>query len=477
MVKKGIEDWTRHLDRLPADANRYSEIEGIADGIARFYGFDRIALSPLESAASFLPLVRAGMLDERPPVRCRGQSGEEFFLAPSGALGALRAYGSHRMHALPHPVKLFFHARGFSLASPAATEAVVARGEWGAVAIGEESVVAETEIAQIFYRTAAELGISDSSIELRINAVGCAVCRTSFRASLGNYFRRHAVRLCSQSRRDLKRVSTLTRILSCGEERCGGVAAAAPQVLDFLCERCKKQLRRLLEFLDEAGIPYLLDPRFFRDGSWYTEVIFELLLDRLEGGASPVAAAGGGGIAADNGIEENDERSSAYPSYHHSGVSPRQESGASPLPSGKRVLAEGGRISQAAALIGGKEVSAAAGVLLLDAVADAVARREAGAPGSLEVFFAQLGDLAKRRSFEILEILREAGFEVRESLGRDSIKTQLKIAERLGAKFALILGQKEALDSTIIVREVSSGIQETVSQEKLADFLKKKLKK
>ena len=74
-------------------------------------------------------------------------------------------------------------------------------------------------------------------------------------------------------------------------------------------------------------------------------------------------------------------------------------------------------------------------------------------------------------------MLRVGGFEVQESLGRDSIKSQLKAAERVGARVALIVGQKEALDGTVIVRELPSGIQETVPQDKLIEFLKKKVKK
>jgi len=88
-----------------------------------------------------------------------------------------------------------------------------------------------------------------------------------------------------------------------------------------------------------------------------------------------------------------------------------------------------------------------------------------------------LGDLAKRKSFTLLETLRAGGIIVRESLGRDSIKVQLKIVERSGCRHALIIGQKEALDGTVIVRETESGIQETIPQEKLIDFLKRKLKK
>jgi histidyl-tRNA synthetase len=105
-------------------------------------------------------------------------------------------------------------------------------------------------------------------------------------------------------------------------------------------------------------------------------------------------------------------------------------------------------------------------------------KRVGGGEGRKQkIFLVQLGELAKRKSLGLLETLRVGGVEVRESLGRDSIKSQLKVAERVGARIALILGQKEALDGTIIVREVQSGIQETIPQDKLVEVLKAKLKK
>jgi len=153
---------------------------------------------------------------------------------------------------------------------------------------------------------------------------------------------------------------------------------------------------------------------------------------------------------------------------------PQDSEGGRRLPA---IIAEGGRMSRAAMLLGGKDLAVAAGTLFLDAVADEMQKRSGDIAITTDVFFIQLGELAKRKSLEILEALREAEVDVKESLGRDSIKIQLKIAERVGARYALVLGQKEALDSTIIVRETGSGMQETVSQEKLIEFLRKKLKK
>lgn len=441
------------MDFLPGEERLRSEIVKTASLIAKFYGFDRIKTSPVESGAAYAPLVREGLLEERPPVFVKTRAGEELLLIPSGILGVLRAYFSHRLQAMPHPLKMSFEADTFSLyvakegyladrlTSEDAGERseavpVIPRREWGLVMIGEGSAVAETEVIQGIWKACAELGMAGEEVEIRINASGCTQCRPTFRASLASFFRSRAGRLCAKSKRDVRRAPA--RILSCADERCRGISGSAPQALDFLCDRCKKQLRSTLEFLDEVRIPYFLDSLLFRDGSWYGETIFVLLLRQ-----APEPAVGD----------------------------------AAPADAPLVLIAEGGRVSRAAELLGGKDVSAFGGVLFADAVARVLAGKAGSGAADAHVFFVQLGDLAKRKSFEILEALREGGIEARESLGRDSIKVQLKIAERVGARYALVLGQKEALDGTIMVREVQSGIQETIPQAKLVEFLKKKLKK
>jgi len=94
-----------------------------------------------------------------------------------------------------------------------------------------------------------------------------------------------------------------------------------------------------------------------------------------------------------------------------------------------------------------------------------------------EVFLAQLGDLAKRKSLKLIEDFREAKILAGESLGRDSLKAQLKMADRIGAKYTLILGQKEALEGNIIIRDMKTGKQDVVKLEKTVKEIKRRLKK
>ncbi len=448
------------LDRKPREERVVTDIAIIADAIAKFYGFERMRVSPIESAAVWAPLVRAGLLDARKPVFCKTHAGDEVLLSVSAALGVIRAYFSHHMQELPHPLKIVAEAETYGMilkkeagraekktddASAAGEEVPYGmRREWALVMMGEESLIAEAEIIQVLWKTCAELGLAYDAVELKINATGCNQCRASFRSSLTAFLRARATRLCTASRRDLK--SRPTRILSCDDERCRGIAEAAPQVLDFLCDRCKKQLRTLLEFLDEARTPYFLDPALFGEGSWFGEIVFVVTVRPEETMPWPDGVPG----------------------------EPQDSEGGRRLPA---IIAEGGRMSRAAMLLGGKDLAVAAGTLFLDTIANEMQKRSGDVAITTDVFFIQLGELAKRKSLEILEALREAELDVKESLGRDSIKIQLKIAERVGARFALVLGQKEALDATIIVRETGSGMQETVSQEKLIEFLRKKLKK
>lgn len=449
-IKMG--DSAAGLDRLPQEERAAAEITAAADAIARFYGFDRMRLSPMEDASVWAPLDRAGLLDAHAPIFCKTRTGEEMMLPVSVALGMVRAYFSHRMQELPHPIKIAAEAEAYALAekketgraekkadgAPEDAPPFAVRREWALAMIGEDSLIAEAQIIQVIWKACAELGLAYDAAELKINATGCAACRGQFRAALSAFFRSRAARLCAASRRDLK--ARPARILSCADERCRGLAEAAPSVLDFLCDRCKKQLRTLLEFLDEARIPYFLDPGLFGEGSWFGEIVFVVTVPA------------------------------------HSAAEAAEEAGTPPVRA-PVVIAEGGRMSRAAQLLGGKELAVVSGTLFPDIVAREMQKRSGETIAQTDVFFIQLGELAKRKSMDILEALREAAVDVKESLGRDSIKIQLKIAERVGARYALVLGQKEALDATIIVRETGSGMQETVAQEKLIEFLAKKLKK
>jgi histidyl-tRNA synthetase len=186
----------------------------------------------------------------------------------------------------------------------------------------------------------------------------------------------------------------------------------------------------LIEFLDESKIPYILNQHLVRGQDYYTHAIFELV--------------------------------------------PEDESGS------QLALGGGGRYDRLIDLFGGPKTPAAGWGMGLDRIILALKQNNVSVPEiglKPKVFLVQLGDAAKRKSLVLFENLRKAGVEVKSSLGRDSIKSQLRIAHRFGVKYTLIFGQKEALEGTIIIREMETGIQETVLLDKIVDEMKKRLKK
>lgn len=445
-------------DRPPAREFLFAHMRASFRALAGFYGFEAMHISPLLEAGALSPLAKAGLLEEFPPVAVRTKTGEDFILRPSTILLVLAAYGPYKMNDLPHPLKLLCGGEVFSLGTGAEGRLKTTTEE-GIVMIGEEGPIAEAEIVQVLWRALQELGVSAEQARMEVNATGCAQCRTGFRSSFNTHFRTRLARLCTVCKRRFKK--NPTQILSCTEEKCAALSATAPQIINFLCESCKKHLRGFLEFLDEIGISYFLDTKYFREGSWYHQLIFRIVVDSADAPASEV--------------EVIREREGDVPV-----VVPVPTSA---MVGGIRlrgmVLAEGGRVSKAGELLVGRRLDAVAGTLLPENLERA--RRAWKLPDPEppvpHIFLAQLGEYAKRKSMKIFELLRREGIPVRESLGQDSLKSQLTVAAKIGARMALILGQKEAIDGTVIVREVESGIQETVPQEKLIDLLRRHLKK
>jgi len=220
------------------------------------------------------------------------------------------------------------------------------------------------------------------------------------------------------------------RILDCKEEKCQQIRAQAPQILDHLCENCHQHFKEVLEFLDELELPYHLNPYLVRGLDYYTKTVFEIVEDSPEGKV-------------------------------------------------QGALAGGGRYDTLVKLLGGGEAPAVGGAGGVERIIQLMKTKAIRFPKErvAEVFLAQLGDLAKRKSLKLIEDFREAEILVKESLGRDSLKAQLKTADRGGAKYTLILGQKEALEGNIIIRNMQSGEQETIKLERVVGEMKKRLKK
>jgi len=148
-------------------------------------------------------------------------------------------------------------------------------------------------------------------------------------------------------------------------------------------------------------------------------------------------------------------------------------------PSVGNALVAGGRYDNLIKLLGGEDTKATGAAMGMERVIAALKLKgiKSSKSATSPIFLAQLGNLAKRKSLKLLEDFRKAKIQVAESFGRDSLKAQLKMADRVEAQYALILGQQEALDGTIIIRDMKTGKQETVKLEKTVKEMQRRLKK
>jgi histidyl-tRNA synthetase len=332
------------------------------------------------------------------------------------------------MQSLSKPVKLWYFGPFFRHERPQAGR-FRQFYQFGFESLGVADPIIDAEIIQIFYNVLKDLGFKNLLVE--VNSIGDSQCRGYFRKSLMGYLRSRQSGLCGDCKRRIKK--NPLRILDCKEEKCQRIKKGAPQIVDHLCKECHDHFKNLLEYLDEKGLPYSLNPYLVRGLDYYTKTVFEIYEDSEEG----------------------------------------KQIGA---------LAGGGRYDDLVRVLGGKSTPACGAASGVERVVGLLKERsrKAGVKAkerTSEVFLAQVGEIAKKKSLKLFEEFREAGIKMGEALHRDSLSAQLKAADKMDVKYVLILGQKEAIDDQIIIREMKTGNQYVTELNRVVQEIKKKIKK
>ncbi|MDD5146092.1 MAG: histidine--tRNA ligase [Candidatus Pacebacteria bacterium] len=414
-------------DILPEEQRYFQKIYSVVEDIAKFYGFEKIDTPILEDAELFSKGV--GMSTDivgKEMFSLRTKGGDYLALRPEGTAPTVRAFIENGMINLPQPVKLWYFGPFFRYEHPQAGRF---REFWqfGFENFGEQNAVIDAQTIQIFYNILQELKLKNLVIE--INCIGDSQCRPYYKKLLTSYFRSRESALCPDCRRRLR--ENPLRILDCKEEKCQPVKSQAPQIIDHLCEICHKHFKDVLEFLDGIELPYRLNPYLVRGLDYYTKTVFEIFTE----------------------TNEEIQKQSA--------------------------LAGGGRYDTLVKLLGGRDTPACGAAAGVNRIVELMRERSQKQPKEFEaeVFLAQLGNLAKKKSLKLIEEFRKEKITIGESLGRDSLKAQLVKANKMGVKYTLILGQQEALDDKIIIRDMKIGKQETVKLDKVVREISKKIKK
>lgn len=412
-------------DILPEEQIFWDFILKKSRSILNDYGFSKIETPILEDTDLFLrSLGEATDIMEKEMYSFKTKGGDEVALRPEGTAPVARAYIEHGMGSLPHPVKLYYYGPMFRHDQPQAGRYRQFH-QFGIEMIGDESAAADAEVIFVLYKVLENLGFKNLTVQ--INSIGDQNCLPGYLKALKEYYKPRLKKVCVPCRAKFK--SNPLRMLDCVEQNCKEVAKEAPQIVDYLDEDCKKHFKAVLEFLDETGIPYILNSHLVRGLDYYTRTAFE--------------------IWPEEGVEV------------------------------QSALAGGGRYDKLIAMLGGHKTPACGWALGIERLIIGMKAANIRVPEygpKPKIFLAQLGDLAKKRSLVVFEEFRRAGVAIQASFGRDSIKSQLRIANRVGVKFTLILGQKEAIDGNIILRDMESSIQETLRLDNIVEEVKKRLR-
>jgi histidyl-tRNA synthetase len=427
MSKLKLQSLNGMHDILPDEQVYYKKVQKSVEGIAQYYGFKRIDTPILEQAEVFVKGTGVGTdIVEKEMYTFRTKGGDLVALRPEFTPGIARSYIEHGMYNLPQPVKLWTIGPCFRHERPQAGRYRQLL-QFDIEALGDKSPSIDGQVIQMSYDILKDLGFKNISIE--VNSIGDAECRPYFKKILTSYFRSRKSSLCSDCQRRLK--ENPLRILDCKEEKCQRVKAGAPQIIDHLCEACHAHFKQVLEFLDELELPYALNPYLVRGLDYYTKTVFEII-EKSENGESQGSLVGGG------------------------------------------------RYDGLVKLLGGRDVPACGAAGGVNRIVNLMKTRELKPDKKQEkpeIFLAQLGQSAKRKSLKLFEEFRAAKIPVAESFSKDSLKTQLKTADKMGIKWVLIFGQKEALEDFITLRDMDTGVQEEIKLDKVVEEMREKVNK
>jgi len=413
-------------DILPKDEMVWKKMYHTAEDITGAYGFGRLETPILEEAALFVRSIGKGTDVVEKEMYVFETSEGKVALRPESTASSVRAYITNGMHVYPQPVKLWYWGPMFRHDRPQAGR-YRQFYQFGCENFGEKDAICDAEIITVAYNFFRDLGIK---VRVDVNSIGTLEERQQYIVELVGYLRSKRSYLSEESKKRITK--NPLRVLDSKEECDQEVIEEAPQIIDWLSETSKSYFMKMLEYLDEMQIPYVLNSRLVRGLDYYSDTVFEFFIDDDKNEFASLALGGGGRY--DTLVEQ----------------------------------------------MGGPATPACGFGIGLDRVAQ-ILRAEAkkhendSVDNTKTLFFAHLGDQACRVMLRVIEDLRREGIVVKHNLAKKALKAQLELANKYKASHTFILGQKEVQDKTIIIRDMEAGTQETIDQKAILKEVKKLL--
>ena len=399
-------------DVLPSEVYKNQYIEATCLTVAENFGYKEMRTPVFEHTELF----QRGVGDTTDVVQKEmytfdDKGGRSITLRPEGTAGAARSFLENGLSNEALPQKICYLTSCYRYEKPQAGR-LREFHQFGIECFGATSPLADAEMIALAKQIFDELGVKDLHLEL--NSIGCPTCRAEYHKALKEYFASRVDELCDTCRDRLDR--NPMRILDCKSPVCSEIAKDAPVVLDYLCDECKKHFEKTKSYLDAMNIEYIVNPQIVRGLDYYTKTVFEFVADSI--GAQGTVCGGG---RYDGLIEE----------------------------------------------LGGQHTPSlgfAMGLERLQLVMEAKGC-EFPEPSRPDLFIVAMGDKATLKAVEIAKDMRDEGYSVVYDLNGRSLRAQMKYADKINAKYNVVIGDNEVDTKSAVLKDMATGEQSEISLE------------
>jgi histidyl-tRNA synthetase len=406
-------------DILPDEIGKWQFVEETAREVFEGFGFSEIRIPILERTELFARGIgEATDIVEKEMYTFADKSGNSLTLRPEATASMARAYLEHQIYTFDPVAKFYCIGPMFRYERPQ-------KGRYrqfyqiDAEVFGVDNPMVDAEIIVMLIHFLERVGLE--KLELQINSLGDRKCRPRYRQELISFLTKRSFQLCEDCQRRIQ--TNPLRIFDCKVKTCQEAIADAPKVIDFICDECHVHFDKVLEYVQLAGLNYILNPRMVRGLDYYTRTAFEVVSYQL---GSQNAVTGGGRY--DNLFQE----------------------------------------------IGGPDIPGIGFAIGMERLISLLPKNKEFVQYP-HLFIAALGDETAKKAYQLINQLHLEGIRAELDYEGRSLKSQMRKADKLKARYVLIMGEEELKKGRAVLRNMVDKSQEEIPLKDLLTTLKEKI--
>ena len=405
---------------LPQEAYKWHYVENIARETAAQFGFKEIRTPMFEHTELFLRGVgETTDIVTKEMYTFDDKGGRSMTLRPEGTAGVARCFIENGLQQGVMPMKAYYIASVFRYEKPQ-NGRLREHHQFGVECYGSDSPSADAEVIALAATLLKKVGLTQ--IELNINSIGCAKCRAEYNKALKEYIGANLHLMCGQCQARFEK--NPLRILDCKEEKCKEITKNAPKILDYLCDDYNAHFEKVQQILKSMGIAFKVNSGIVRGLDYYTRTVFEFV-------STDIGAQG--------------------------------------------TVCGGGRYNRLVEEVGGKPTPAVGFGMGLERLLLVLENTDnlKAEPECIDVYVASLGEAAQDAARKIVMDLREKGVKAENDIMDRGIKAQMKYADRVGAKYVVVIGDEELQNGVVNIKNMQNGETQSHTIENLAGYFAK----